>query len=152
MSTLGEKFPPEKRRAFIAKHLVPGCVIRIDVKFPEKTKPKFLVLVADDEPEIWSFVVNSEIHRYVAARPDLLKCQVKITGADHPFLSRDSHLACDKVLHLYREEVVRELMGDLDCIKGKIADHVRDQILAAVKFAKTLTPAEKSRILSSLNV
>lgn len=151
MASIGDRFPAGKRRSFIDQRLVPGCVIRIDVKFSDKTKPKFLVLVADDDPEIWTFVVNSEIHPYVAARADLLKCQVKIPAADHRFLARDSYLACDKVLHLHRDEVIRELMARLDCIKGAISSEVRDQILAAVKFAKTLTPMEKSRILASLD-
>lgn len=152
MPSLGDKFPAEKRRAFVKRHLVPGCVIRINVRFPEKTKSKFLVLVADDDPEIWTFIVNSDIHPYVAARPALLKCQVKITAADHAFLTRDSHLACEKVLHLRREDVIREVLTNIDCIKGEVSEEVRDQILAAVKFAKTLTPAEKTQILTSLSL
>ena len=48
MARLGDRFPAENRRAFAETKLVPGCSVRIDVKFPETTKPKFLVLVADD--------------------------------------------------------------------------------------------------------
>ena len=150
MASIGDRFPPEKRRAFVEQRLVPGCVIRIEVKFPEVTKPKYLVLVADDDPEIWTFIINSEINEYVTARPHLLKCQVKIAAADHAFILHDSHLACDKVLHLHRADVIRELMANMAGIKGSVADDVRDQICAAVKFAKTLAPAEKERILSSL--
>lgn len=58
MALLGDGFPADKRRDFAEKMLVPGCVIRIDVKFPEMTKPKFLVLVADDDQDYCLFIVN----------------------------------------------------------------------------------------------
>jgi len=150
VASIGDRFPPEKRRAFIQQRLVPGCVIRIKIKFPEVTKHKFLVLVADDDPEIWTFIINSELNQYVKDRPHLLKCQVKIAAADHSFLPHDSYLACDKVLHLHRADVIRELMANMGGIRGNVDDDVMDQMRAAVKFAKTLAPAEKARILSSL--
>lgn len=151
MATLGDGFPADRRRAFVEKALVPGCVVRIEVKFPEVTKQKLLVLVADDDPELCLFVVNSAINPYVASRPHLFKCQVKIETAEHNFLRRDSYLACDKILRLHRDEVIRELMRNLGEIKGCVSDDARSEILAAVKFATTLSPAEKSKILSSLS-
>lgn len=151
MARLSDGLPPEERRRYIASQLVPGCVVRLTVKFPEKTKPKFLVLLAEDDPEYWTFILNTDISRFIEKRQHLLQCQVKIDAAGHPFLDHDSHVACDKVLHLRREEVILEIMNDTDCIKGEISDEVRDQIVAAVKFAKTLTPAEKARILTALN-
>jgi len=95
MALLGDGFPAHKRRAFAEKMLVPGCVIRIDVKFPDTTKPKFLVLVADDDPDYCLFIVNSTVNSYVAARSELAKCQVKLALSGHPFLKRDSYLACE---------------------------------------------------------
>lgn len=108
MALLGDGFPAEKRQAFVEGKLVPGCIVRIDVKFSETTNPKFLVLVADDDPDCCLFIVNSAIHLFVEVRPHLLKCQ------------------------------------------GKISADVRAEIVAAVKFARTLSPAEKANILASL--
>ena len=108
MARLGDRFPAENRRAFAETKLVPGCSVRIDVKFPETTKPKFLVLVADDDPDYCLFIVNSTIHPFIAARPHLLKCQVKIDVSGHGFLKRDSYLACDKLLRLRRDDVLRK--------------------------------------------
>lgn len=151
MALLGDGFPAEKRRAFVEDKLVPGCIIRIEVKFPETTKPKFLVLVADDDPDCCLFIVNSAIHPFVEARPHLLKCQVKIDAANHAFLKRDSYLACEKTLRLRKSEVVAELMKDIGRVQGKISADVRAEIVAAVKFARTLSPAEKTNILASLS-
>jgi len=97
MAQLGDHFPADQRRAFIESKLKPGCVVRLTVKFPEITKPKFLVLVAADDPEFLTFIVNSEVHPFVAKRPHLLQCQVVIDAASHSFLRTDSHVVCHEV-------------------------------------------------------
>ncbi len=150
MARLGDGFPAEKRRAFVEKKLVPGCVVRIEVRFPETTKPKFLVLVADDDLDYCLFIANSTIHPFIAARPHLLKCQVKIDVSGHGFLKRDSYLACDKLLRLRRDDVLREVAANLGAIEGQISEAVKDQVIAAVKFATTLSHFEKTKILGSL--
>lgn len=150
MALLGDHFPTDKVREQVVKQLTPGRVIRIEVTFPEKTKPKFLVLVGERDPDCLTFIVNSEIHPFVANRPHLARCQVAIDRANHPFLTRDSHIACHQLLVLNRSDVIRDLMTDLGAIKGEISQDVRAQILAAVKFAKTLDVAEKNTILQAL--
>lgn len=149
MSPLSDGLPEEARKKFILGKLLPGCVVRLEVKFPDKSKPKFLVLVAEDDPEYWAFIINTEIHAFIHARPHLLQCQVKINAAENPFLQYDSHLACHEILKLRREEVIQALMRDTSGLKGHVSVAVRDQIIAAVKFAQTLTPNEKQQILSS---
>lgn len=63
--------------------------------------------------------------------------------SDHPFLKRDSYLACEKLLRLRRDEVLRELIRNVGAIRGQISDVVKEQVVAAVKFAVTLSVAEK---------
>lgn len=151
MVSLGDSFPVAARKEAIERHLVPGAVIRIPVRFPDQTKPKFLILVADDEPDVWSFIINSEINSFVLGKPHLLQCQVKVDSKSHPFLSYDSHAACEKVLRLRRDEVIRDLLSDASGTSGHISQDVKEQICAAVKFAKTLSPDEKKRILACLS-
>jgi hypothetical protein len=150
MTPLGEHFPEAIKRQRVTQKIKPGAVIRLDIKFPEITKPKFLVLVAEDDPDYWTFIVNSEINPFIAKRPHLMQCQVAIDAAGHPFLSRDSHIACNEVLKLKREDVIRELTADPSAIKGEITPQVKDQILAAVKFADTLSASDKKRIVAGL--
>ena len=150
MPPLSDGLTEEARKKFILGKLLPGCVVRLEVKFPGKSKPKFLVLVAEDDPEYWTFVINTEIHSFVHARPHLLQCQVKVNAAENPFLQYDSHLACHEILKLRKEEVVQALMHDTSGLKGHISEAVRDQIIAAIKFAQTLTPNEKQQIFNSL--
>lgn len=150
MANFGANLPAELLRPRIEAALKPGCVIKLVLKFPEITKEKFLVLVADDDPEYLTFIINSAINPFIANRPHLHQCQVSIDAANHDFLEHDSHIACHEIRALKREEVIRELMGKPDAIKGNISANVRNQIVAAVKFAKTIEKDKKSRILAAL--
>ena len=150
MSSFGAHLPAELLRPRIEAALKPGCVIKLLVKFPEKTKEKFLVLVADDDPEYLTFIVNSGINPFIANRPTLLQCQVAIDAASHAFLDHDSHVACHEIRAMKREEVIKELIADPDGIKGEVSADVRSQIAAAVKFAKTIEKDKKNRIIAAL--
>jgi protoporphyrinogen oxidase len=150
MSSFGAHLPPELLRPRIEAALKPGCVVKLLVKFPEITKQKFLVLVADDDPEYLTFIVNSEINPFIANRQHLMQCQVAIDAASHDFLDHDSHVACHEVHSMKREEVIKNLMADPNGIKGEISIDVRSQIVAAVKFAKTIDKDKKNRIIASL--
>lgn len=150
MATLGANLPAALLRPRIEASLKPGCVIKLVLKFPEITKEKFLVLVADDDPEYFTFIINSEINPFVSNRQHLLQCQVSIDATSHDFLDHDSHIACHEIRALKREEVIRELMSKPEAIKGNISSDVRNQIVAAVKFAKTIEKDKKSRIIAAL--
>lgn len=150
MATLGANLPAALLRPRIEAALKPGCVIKLVLKFPEVTKEKFLVLVADDDPEYFTFIINSEINPFISKRQHLLQCQVSIDATNHDFLDHNSHIACHEIRTLKREEVIRELMNKPEAIKGNISADVRNQIIAAVKFAKTIEKDKKNRIILSL--
>ena len=150
MSPLGEHFPAELLRPRIEAALKPGCVVKLLVKFPQVTKEKYLVLVANNDPEYLTFIVNSDINPFIANKPHLLQCQVFIDAANHDFLDHDSHIACHDVLPMKREEVIKSLMANPAGIKGEVSPDVRSQIAAAVKFAKTIEKDKKSRIIAAL--
>lgn len=137
MASLGEHFPTDLIRGHVENALNPGCVIRLVVKLTTITKPKFLVLVATNDPEYLTFIINSEVNQFISARPHLSQCQVLIDGASHAFLDHDSHIACHEVFPIRREDVIHALVADPAAIKGEISFDVRAQILAAVKYAKT---------------
>lgn len=147
---LGSAFPPAMLRSHIEKQLVPGMVIRINVKFPDQTKPKFLLLVAHEDPELLTFIVNSKIHPFIQNRADLLQCQVSVDQANHSFLDHDSHLACHELKPMRREDVIQELMKDPEGIKAPITDDVKAEVVSAVKFSKTITEAEKRIVIAAL--
>ncbi len=150
MPTLGNCFPTASVEQYVARSLRPGCVIRIEVEFPQKTKPKFLLLVDDGDPEYLTFIINSETHAFIDGKEHLRQCQVDIDASSHPFLDHDSKIACHETLALKRSDVFKDLCSDTSKIKGCITADVKGQVIAAVKFAKTLSKAEKDSILASL--
>jgi len=46
---------------------------------------------------------------------------------------------------------LHELTSNVGAIRGRISDAVREQVVVAVKFAVTLSAAEKKKILFSLS-
>lgn len=150
MVNLGSLFPEHIIQQHIFDNFTVGSVIRIDVTFSHITKPKFLILVADNDPECLTFIINSETHPFVANRQDLAKCQVDIDAFSHSFLEYDSKIACHEILKLRRSDVIKELKQDSSMIKGRITNEVLSNILSAVKFAKTLSEQDKTVIISSL--
>ncbi|HEY5993955.1 MAG TPA: hypothetical protein VIU46_05055 [Gallionellaceae bacterium] len=150
MSSFGAHLPPELLRPRIEAALKPGCIVRLEMHFSQKTKPKYLVLVADDDPDYLTFIVNTDINKFILARPALSQCQVTIDATSHPFLDHDSNVACHEVVPLKREDVIRALMADPLEVKGEISDDVRAQILAAVKLAKTIDTEKKGKIIAAL--
>lgn len=151
MATLGNLFPEKQIDQHITDHFKVGCVIRVEVAFPQITKPKYLILVADNDPECLTFIINSEIHSFIANKPHLAQCQVNIDAANHPFLDHDSIIACHDVLVLKRSDVFKELKKDTGKIKGRVSNDVLLEIKSAIKIAKTLSPEVKTVILSSLD-
>ena len=150
MVQLGDHFPSREKREFIETSLKPGCVIRIPVIFPEITKPKFLVLVAADNPDFLTFIINSEINPFIENRPHLFQCQVKLDVNNHDFLQHDSYAACHQVWPIRKEDVVQALLADMSRFKGEISNDVRSLIVAAVTSAKTIDRDKKVRIISEL--
>ena len=73
-----------------------------------------------------------------------------IDTAQHPYFRHDSHIACHELLRLPTAKVIAELAADLSRIKGRLHEEVLTEIIAAVKRAPTLSPAEQTRIADAL--
>lgn len=149
MAKLGDVFSESDRRKSALRRLVPGAVIYLEVVLPGDRKNKFLV-VAHVDAECCTFVVNSRVHPFIEARPDLSVCQVKVDAARHDFLRRNSWIACHEVLMLRTEAVVSELVSDMSRLRGTIREDVLDEVAAAVKRAPTLSAAQQTLIAEAL--
>ena len=151
MVPLGERFPLTSRQAQVQKEFIPGCVIRVDVRFPHATKTKFLAIAYNDDEECLAFVINTKVHPLIEKKLDSRQSQVKIDCANHGFLGHDSYIACHEVLTIRKPDIIKELIADPSKIKGRVSPEVREQIVSAVKFARTISKANKSKILPCLD-
>ena len=149
MAKLGDVFSESDRRKSALRRLVPGAVIYLEVVLPGDRKNKFLV-VAHVDAECCTFVVNSRVHPFIEARPDLSVCQVKLDAARHDFLRRNSWIACHEVLKLRTEAAVSELVSDMSRLRGTVHADVLDEMAAAVKRAPTLSATEQTLFAEAL--
>ena len=150
MAKLGDAFSDEQRRESVARQIQPGAIIYLEVAFPRGRRSKYLVVALVDR-ECCTFIVNSRAHPFIETHATLAICQVKIDVVRHAYLSRDSYIACHQVLRLPIEKVITELAADLSRIKGTLHAEVLAEVIAAVKRAPTLSPAEQTRIADALS-
>ena len=73
-----------------------------------------------------------------------------IDAGRHPYLRHDSYIARHQVLHLPTAKVIAELAADLSRMTGRLHAEVLAEVIAVVKRAPTLSPAEQTRIADAL--
>lgn len=147
---LGSMFPDVLARASIKRQLLPGTVVKFmavmdDGKLHEK---RFLVLQVDARTA--TVVMNSEISGFVRARPELLKCQVMIDAASHPFMDRDSHIDCSRARDYATSEVIDQLINNPGWVLGKVSQSVGLQVVSAIKASTTIRPVTAQSLCDSL--
>lgn len=146
---LGDAFPIEERRKHIQARLTPGRVLFLHCNFTIPPKNKFLLL-ASVEPEPLFFVINSTVNEYIRKREWLFRGQIKIGHEEHSLLQHHSFIDCTTAHKIPLCDVYEQVEADSGRLKGEISPHVRKQIVGAVRIAKTLSPRQKSTILSAL--
>lgn len=147
---LWDTLPPEDRRKYVHARLTPGRVLFLHCDFTTPPKDKFLVLVAV-EPEPLFFAINSTVNEFIRRRDYLMQCQVEIGHEDHSFLRHHSFVNCTEAHKIALREVYEQLERDIRRLKDVVSPRVHEQIVAAVKFAKTLIAKQKTEILSALD-
>lgn len=145
-----DRLPPEERRKHVHARLTPGRVLLLHCDFTTPPKDKFLVL-ACIEPEPLFLVINSQLNEFIRKREWLFQCQVRIEHEDHPFLRHHSYIDCTNAHKIALRDIYEQLEMDIETIKDEISKDVLGQILAAVKFSKTLPAKYKSDILAALD-
>ena len=80
----------------------------------------------------------------------MLRCQVAMGRAAHSFMNHDSHIDCSRVRTYSTAEVIDDLLVKPEWMLGSITSALRDDMVAAIKFAPTLAPAEVALLCQSL--
>lgn len=80
MARIGDFLDLEEKRKFVMRNLVAGQVVYLEVRFSNRTRNKYLVLVGERSPNCLTFVVNSETNEFISRRLDLNICQVEIAS------------------------------------------------------------------------
>jgi hypothetical protein len=94
-------------------------------------KDKFAIIVCVDS-DCMGFLVNSEISKFTANKPDLLQCQVPLKKEKFHFLFYDSYLDCAQ-LYPFSED---ELNIGLEIIDDNTKEEIKKSVLKAKTIAK----------------
>lgn len=148
MNTL--QFPESYQRKRVEERLVPGVVIKFPAVMGDGKLHEKRFVVVDGGPPTLTCVMNTEINGFIKSRPDLLKCQVKVSGS-YSFADYDCHFDCSQVLSYDRNEVIEVLMGDFNKVLGDVDEPLRDQLVSGLQAAVTVDPDDLATALSSLS-
>lgn len=148
--TLGSSFPPEFRRQQVTRVVKPGTVIKLlrlmdDGEWHEK---RFVVVHVDEHTV--TCIINSNVSAFLKNRPDMLRCQVLMSANGHAFMDHDSHIDCSRTRTYSTAEVINELLQKPEWVLGSITASLREEMIAAIKFAPTLSAREAGVICQSL--
>lgn len=148
---LGDHFPLDVKLKTIKEKLQPGRVVYLFCEFTvPKPKYKYL-LVGCVDPLPLFFVINSEVSDFIREHRNLFRCQVQLDVASHDFLDHNSFIACHEAISEFStDDINKQLLSDMDRIKGMISNDVRDQVIAAVKACTVLSNREKVWVLKAL--
>jgi hypothetical protein len=148
--TLSSSFPIEFRRQQISRQLKAGAVIKLIKRMDDGAlHEKRFVVVHVDEYTV-TCIINSNISAFLKNKPDMLRCQVAMHVASHPFMSHNSHIDCSRMRAYATAQVIDELAQKTDWVLGNITAALRPEMIAAIKFAPTLSSAEAAAICQSL--
>ena len=108
--------------------------------FTNPPKDKYLLLAGLDPGPLF-LIINSKITEFMRRRPDLSKCQVEIDHNDHPFLRHHSFIDCTEAYRIGLNEIYAQL---------EVTQEIQAEVIAAVKFSRTLASQHKISILEAL--
>jgi hypothetical protein len=147
---LGASFPPAFLEAQIRRRLVPGAVIKLRQQMDDGNvhEKRFVVIQVDEATT--TCVINSQISAFLVQNPSMLRCQVSMPAASHTFMSHDSHVDCSRARSYRTETVIRDLVAQPDWVLGSITLDLRDSMIAALKFAPTLSAKQAKQYCESL--
>ena len=138
------------QEASVRRQLKPGVVVKLKVVMDDGQRQEKRFVVVEVEGDTATLVINSRIGPFIGARPNLLRCQVKIEAAAHPFMDHDSHIDCSRARNYPTSEVVDQLVDKPEWILGAVGSDTRDEILAAIKASDLISPLDAARMCASL--
>jgi len=98
-----------------------------------------------------TLVINSEISGFIRARAHMMKCQVQIDAAAHPFMDYDSHIDCSRAREYPTDEIVDQLVRNANWVLGRISIDMGREVVAAIKASATISPAQATELCASLS-
>ncbi len=133
--SLANAFPEDLRALSVTRQIVPGSVIKFVARMDDgqEQEKRFVVLAVSDNT--MTCVINSAINPYIAERPHLMQCQVKMSPEQNPFMDHESYIDCSRIRTYAFGSIQKQLITKPEWLLGEINNALRIQILAALKVS-----------------
>jgi hypothetical protein len=148
--SLGGHFPPSFRQAQLKRQLKAGVVIKLYRRTSDGTIREKRYVVVHVDGHTLTCIINSGIGAFLANRPALLRCQVKMAAHDHTFMNHDSHIDCSQLHRFATDSIINELLQKPEWMLGNITHELCNAMIGAIKYAETLSVTEVTAVCESL--
>jgi hypothetical protein len=136
---MGSRPDPALLRQFAAA-LRPGAVLHLYQPLTGKHKFHAVITVAHDRS--LGFIINSQPSPFIKSRPDLLRRQVAMLLTAHPFMKRDSVIACHDTVKM---PTLDELIDRLIDRSAEHVGYVDRSLFGSIALAAAGSPTIAAR-------
>jgi hypothetical protein len=122
-----------------------GVVLRMHQPIAEKIKRHVLIAASGDRS--LAFIINSNPSPFLQRQPYLLRRQVLMSKAEHPFMQHDSYIACHDTVRLDPiDALAAGLVGGSVRRLGFIRDDLWESICVASAGSRLISPRDQKLI------
>lgn len=105
---------------------------------------KFFVIIGENKNEyVGFFYINSNIHRWILNKQQLLDLQYYVKQSQYAFLRYDSFLNCSSLTVIDKKTLKQSIVDGKTEYKGRLSDEDLDNILTIIRQSKLYTKEEK---------
>lgn len=147
MPNLGDFFPDDLKKQFVADNFKIGAVLRYGVSFTTPPKFKRSIIVGFDRQKsvLGIVLINSEINPRTFPAQHLKDLHLELNEIGRDYLDHTSFVDCSKIFEQDIEEV-KNLVRDTPSVHlGALTDQDLIEVLNKIKSAKTISLATKEK-------
>lgn len=133
----------EMSASIVGTAICRGTIIHSD-GFREIGHGKFFVVVGVNRDSfVGFFFINSNIHKAIMNRQELLDMQYPMKHADYPFLKYDSFLSATQIMTIRKDELAADISEKTAKIVGEMKKEHLSELLEAARSSILFSEQEK---------
>lgn len=123
-----------------------GSILHTDLFISTIGHGKFIVIIGeDDENYIGLFFINSNIHRSIFNKQELLNLQYPLLKKDYDFLDYDSFLSCTEITKLNKVILSKSMSDNQTRFKSMLKDEHLEEVLILIRSSCVFSKKEKEK-------
>lgn len=151
--SIADQFPVSYKKEYSRRALAVGSVIRcmvddtVDQNGQNKPKEKFWIIVGFDRNrgELASVYVNTEIAKFILAKPDLLATQYLLEPDERALVDYDCHADCCQLKSKKTADIQKLLEANPEFVRGELNARELDDIMDLLRKTTNIAPILKKR-------